>query len=104
MAWYRLNLPVRAEDLDGKLDEYRDMVQGAIARMGGRDMSARVYCARRPGGAAEVFLDIEGKQPPWYLLRLVRLEAIPEPPRSGLELLGEVVDGAARAADPLRPA
>ena len=104
MAWYRLNLPVRSADLDAKINQYRDTVQTMVARLGGRDMTARVYCRREIAGDAKIFLDIDGKQPAGFMLMLMRCEAIDAPPRDGLELLGEVADGGATLRDPVRPA
>lgn len=104
MAWYRLNLPVQAAELDARIDEYRALVESAVARLGGRDMSARVYSRREASGHAQIFLEVSGRQPSWFVLKLIRCEAAPEPPRGELTLLGEVVDGAARVGDPVRPA
>jgi len=104
MAWYRLDLPLSSADLDSKINQYRDTVQTMVARLGSRDMMARVYCSRQPSGTAEIFLEIDGKQPAGFLLMLMRCRAIDAPPRAGLELLGEVADGGATLRDPARPA
>jgi len=102
MAWYKLNLPLRADELDAKIDQYRGMVQQAIGRLGGADTRARVYCARRAGDA-EIFLEIEGRQPSWFMMKLMRCDAIDAPGAPDLELLGEVAEGAATLRDPVRP-
>lgn len=94
MTWYRLNIALRSAELDAKLDEYRDFVQGAIARLGGRDMTARVYCERGSVDAT-VFIEIVGQQPSWLMLRMMRFEIIEAPPSATLELLGEVANGRA---------
>jgi hypothetical protein len=104
MTWYRLNLPIDASELDARLDQYRDVVQQAIARIGARDLVARIYCTRDPRGGAEIFLDLEGRQPGWMLLKMMRCERLGGPPSEPLELLGEVVDGAASVSAPFRPA
>ncbi|MEO8504718.1 MAG: hypothetical protein ABI609_12540 [Acidobacteriota bacterium] len=97
MAWYRLNLPLKSAELDEKLDEYRDLVESAIARVGGGEMTARVYCDRR-AAEAHVFLELEGRQPSWLTLRMMRLSSV-EPPRgrAHLELLSEIANGIAKA-------
>ena len=104
MAWYQLNLPVRSADLDAKMNQYRDTVQTMVARLGGRDMTARVYCNRQASGDAKIFLEIDGKQPASFMLMLMRCQAIDAPPREGLELLGEVADGGATLSGPGRQA
>jgi len=104
MAWYRLDLPVRSADLDAKINQYRDTVQTMVARLGGRDMRARVFCRREASGDAQVFLEIDGKQPASFMLMLMRCQAIDAPPRDGLELLGEVANGGATLSGPGRPA
>ena len=73
-------------------------MQGAIARFGGATWRHRVYCDRRKADA-EVFIEIEGRQPSWLTLRMMRCESIELPrDRAGPELLGEVANGAAGTA------
>ncbi|MGE5233379.1 MAG: hypothetical protein ACM3OB_04650 [Acidobacteriota bacterium] len=100
MAWYRLSFTIRNDDLDANLSSYRDKIQGALGKFAGREASARVY-SLRDGETSEIYVEIAGKQPPTFLMRLILCEPCPLPPTlESLRLLGELRDGELRHAEP----
>jgi len=103
MAWYRLSFTIRNEDLDANLSSYRDKIQGALGKFAGREASARVY-SLRDGESSEIYIEISGKEPPSFLMRLILCEPCPLPPTlDSLRLLGELRDGELRHAAPAVP-
>ncbi len=99
MSWYRLSFKIRNDDLDQNLAAYRDKIQGALGRFAGREAAARVY-ARRDGESSEIYIEMTGKQPPSFLMRLILCEPCAVPPvPEALRLLGELRDGELRHAE-----